>query len=504
MINEPEESTPSSEPSGFELKNRRLEQTPLFSTEDLIIPSSIRNIKKSISAVHSIPTSKFGSPLNTRRLFDACILAAQIDFKSRRDLSIERITKERVSPQFEIRIKDLVELAGIPGKNYQRIYDDLDALYELSMKWNVIGDDDEVIWEKKSHFLSSLGIGKGSKKGVVQFSIDPEVLSIILEPKTWASLSLQVLHSLKSAAAYALYQNTFRYINTNKKVTASLPTATWIQLMLGPSRFVKTDPKTKETKIDYKEFKRSYLIPAISEINSCPELQYSIEMKERKAGNRVSQLQFQFVPKVQESLDLPVTWGEETIKILKDQIGLLDQEISDLSQGFAFEEIVETLSRLQVQESKIKSQGGHISSKKNYFKGILQNITALRENKMSEQQLSDAVASREAEEAAERRKTKQLLAFGDHQLKVFTKNLFELPLQEQQHWFAAFEQSPMGRKTGAIQFLRAGWSDSNSSLLRLFKDWVAKESPELENKLLPYPQDRSIEDWALWALERTP
>ena len=227
-------------------------------------------------------------------------------------------------------------------------------------------------------------------------------------------------------------------------------------------------------------------------------------MKERKAGNRVSQLQFQFVPKVQESLDLPVTWGEETIKILNDQIGLLDQEISDLSQGFAFEEIVETLSRLQVQESKIKSQGGHISSKKNYFKGILQNITALRENKMSEQQLSDAVASREAEEAAERRKTKQLLAFGDHQLKVFTKNLFELPLQEQQHWFAAFEQSPMGRKTGAIQFLRAGWSDSNSSLLRLFKDWVAKESPELENKLLPYPQDRSIVDWALWALERTP
>ena len=120
---------------------------------------------------------------------------------------------------------------------------------------------------------------------------------------------------------------------------------------------------------------------------------------------------------------------------------------------------------------------------------------------MSEQQLTDAVASREAEDAAERRKTKQLLAFSDHQLRVFTKHLFELPSNEQQKWFADFEKSSIGHKTGVIQFLKAGWSESNSSLLRLFKDWVAKESPELESKLLPYPQDRTIEDWALWALE---
>ncbi len=501
MISKPGDLTPSQEPSGFEVKHRHLEQTPLFSSEDLIIPASVRSIKKSISAVHSIPTSKIGSPLNTRRLFDACILAAQIDFKSRRDITIEKITKERVSPQFEIQIKDLANLAGIPGKNYQRIYDDLDSLYELSMKWNVIGDDDEVIWEKKSHFLSSLGIGKGSKRGVVQFSIDPEVLSIILEPKTWASLSLQVLHSLRSAAAYALYQNTFRYINTHQKVTASLSTATWIQLMLGPSRFVKTDPKTKETKIDYKEFKRSYLVPAIAEINSCPALQYTIELKERKAGNRVSQLQFQFVQKVQESLDLPVTWGDETIKILKDQIGLLDQEISDLSQGFSFEEIIETLSRLQVQESKIRASGGHISSKKSYFKGILQNITALRENKMSEQQLSDAVASREAEEAAERRKDKQLTAFGDHQVKVLSKQLFAMPTEERDHWTKAFEKSSMGRMNGTLMFLKRGWSPENTVLLKVFLSWIVKEAPELEHTLLPYPQDRTIEDWALWSLE---
>ena len=501
MINEQDDLTPNTEPSGFDVKQRHLEQTPLFASDDLIIPSSVRNIKKSISAVHSIPTTKFGSPLNTRRLFDACILAAQIDFKSRRDITIEKITKERVSPQFEIQIKDLANLAGIPGKNYQRIYDDLDSLYELSMKWNVIGDDDEVIWEKKSHFLSSLGIGKGSRKGVVQFSIDPEVLSIILEPKTWASLSLQVLHSLKSAAAYALYQNTFRYINTHQKVTASLPTATWIQLMLGPSRFVKTDPKTKETKIDYKEFKRSYLIPAVAEINSCPALHYTIELKERKAGNRVSQLQFQFIPKVQESLDLPVTWGDETIKILKDQIGLLDQEISDLSQGFAFEEIIDTLSRLQIQEAKIKAKGGHISSKKSYFKGILQNITALRENKMSEQQLFEVVASKEAEEGAERRKAKQLIAFAEHQLKVFITRLFELSRDEQEGWFALFEKSELGRKSLTLQYIHKGWTPQNVFLLRMLLSWAFKEAPDLEAILLRYPQERTIEDWALWTLE---
>ena len=165
----------------FQMRRREPEQPSLFPTTDLIVPETLRNIKKSVSAIHTSPTNAEHS-LNTRRLFDACILVAQIDCRGREKQLVERIRTDRISPMFEVRVTEIARLANIPGKNYVRLYKDLDKLYDMSLRWNLIGDDAQVEWEMKSHLLSALGYGQGHKRGLIRFAFDPAILEIVLEP----------------------------------------------------------------------------------------------------------------------------------------------------------------------------------------------------------------------------------------------------------------------------------------------------------------------------------
>lgn len=188
-MNEPTEPDIDTLDRDFAMRRRDAEQPALFPTEDLIIPETIRSIRKAVAAIHAMPVkAEHSQTLNGRRLFDACILVAQLDFRQRDKNMIQRVRGERVSPMFETRIADLARLAGIPGKNYERIYRELDQLFELNLRWNVIGEASDVLWEMKSHFLTSLGYGKGHKLGVIRFSLDPSILEIVLEPRNWATL----------------------------------------------------------------------------------------------------------------------------------------------------------------------------------------------------------------------------------------------------------------------------------------------------------------------------
>jgi plasmid replication initiation protein len=484
----------------FQTKIRTPGQNSLFPTEDLIIPESVLQLKKAVSAIHSYPSKgDRNHTLNTRKLFDAAILIMQMDIRSRKDLSIEKIRSERISPVFETRITNLVTLAGIAGKNYQRVYQDLDHLYEMPLTWNIVGEDSNVIWKMKSHFFSSLGIGEGNKRGLIRFSMDPEILAILLEPTNWAMLSMQVLRSLKMAAAHALYQNTFRYLGTAKKVTAQLPIETWVNLTVGPSRYLKKDSSTGDDVVNYKEFKRFILVPAIEQINTHPALNYTLKLHERRSGNRVAALQFSFERKQQHSLDLPFTWSDDTIRILND-LGFTDAEISDMSQAHAQTEIVEALMRLPKAEQALKAKGVKLSNKQSYFAGILAKVHEEFSPDKDAQEISDQVNKKAEEEAAASRKAKIDEAFAEHQSAKFRESFLAMNEQEKAALISQFEQSKEGLQSATQMFIAKGWKVGNKPLFSVFRAWAKTALPGLENKLLPFPQDQTVEAWSDWKI----
>lgn len=483
----------------FETRARG-QQSSLFANEDFILPTSVSTMRKAVSAIHAMPAkAEHSHTLNTRRLMDACILVAQLDCRKRGREAVERMRADRVSPLFETRVTEFVRLAGIAGKNYERVREGLDALYEMTLQWNMVGEDDKVEWEMKSHFLSSVGYGKGDKKGLIRFSIDPSILEIVLEPSHWATLSIQAMKGLSTPTSYALYQNAWRYINTRAKVTAALPTDTWIKLITGASRYVKEDPKTGKSSINYGDFKRRVLVDAINMVNEIPALDHTIELKEHFSGKRVAKLQFKFHPKQQQRLNLPLSWPAEIMEVLAG-LGFSSREVADMSQSRSHQEVAESLVRLRASDERLRAQGRPISSRKAYFIGILSNVAAgAGQGEIDDAQLEAEVREQDAAMAAKEREARVKEAFGRHQSEVFAAELFAMEDASRDAMLAQFEATDSGEKTRLLW--SRGWRPNNAGALAVLRAWIAEERPELMAKLLPSPEDRSMEAWSAWRLD---
>lgn len=485
---------------GFETREHETGQASLFPSQELIIPDSVLKLRKAVAAIHACPVKpEHAQSLNSRRLFDACIIVAQLDMRSRGDGEIARVKSERLSPVFETRIGDLAQLAMIPGKNYQRIYEELDMLFEMVLRWNIIGEGSSVEWEMKSHFLSSIGYGKGSKEGLVRFSIDPSVLEIILEPSRWATLSLQAMEGLRTSASYALYQNCWRYVTTHQRITAALPTLVWVELLVGPGVYLDEDPINGEKVVRYGDFKRRVLTEAIERVNSNPALSYTLELKEHKRGRRVTKLQFKFVPKEIPSLGIPLYWEREILDVLH-AIGFSDQEIADMSQAKSMEEVAETIVRMKEAEARLRVAGKRITSRKAYFSGILTNVSSDADWEAIEiEKLEQETNIQEAQQRADERRNRLKEEFAEYTFNVFVRNLFALTEVERKYLMDGFEASKEGR--AAEIFVNKGWTTKNRPLLAILRKWIAENQPDLYRSLHPHPQDHEYDAWLAWRLE---
>jgi hypothetical protein len=478
------------------------EQPWLFPQGDLVVPDTVLRMRKSVAAIHAVPVAGDTS-LNTRRIFDALILAAQMDLRVRGAEMMARIKNDRVSPYFEVRITELARLAGIKGKNYKRIYDDLDEIFDMRMDWNVVGEDAAIEWSMKAHFLSTYGRGTGQNAGLIRFSIDPAILVIVLDPANWATLSLQVLRGMPTLASYQLYQNVWRYINTTHKKTAALPVETWIDLILGPSRFVKVDPKTKKKVAnDYRDFKRRYLVDAIERVNSTQALDHTIELKEIRSGNRVAKLEFFFTRKSQQRLVLPVAWDTSLIDRLR-VMGFSSQDISEISQRHTADHMTRALLLLAVAKDRL-ARGGDVMGRereKPYLLGILQKLPEDAVKGDPGLSLDDDEQRRllEQQRSEEERATRLAEEFSLHNRECFRRAMQEGPAEIVKGCRAQFESSA-SFTTNKFVIERFGW-ESVPALLAV-NGWLRDNEPELYVRLLPLPHEREFEAWLATASEK--
>lgn len=490
-------------------------QPSLFSADELAIPKQppqkydelqlpvggISQYRKGIAALHSVPTN--GShTLNSRRIMDAIVALVQIHFKRLPKPHREMLLKMEASPVFRVSRAELREMAGIQSKSFDRVKEVLERLHDMKINWNVLGEDAQVQWEMKSRFLASYGIGQGVYEGQVCFSIDPRVLELVLEPRLWVSLHLDVQKQLGTETSYALYQNTWRYIGTTNKVTASFATATWIELLMGPCRYVKTLPNGDKRVVDYSEWKARYLKPAIEKINNVSALAHTLELIEIRSSLKVRRLQFKFVPKLQAKLDLPVTWDEPVVEALKS-LGFQDNEIAVLSHGFSLDEVVESLNRFRGAENKKKALGQRIVAPKAFFNGILNNVNT--QASLDDEAVNELEKKARAEEAEARAKDAQERAtyeFNAFQTGRLVESLDDWLPERRQELLSAFEASPDFPKVRPL--LTNGWDKPGKAVWTMLKSWLLLARPADFYELLPNPEDRSLEAWLMWRLSKEP
>lgn len=480
------------------------EREPYVVTEpprsDLVVPESVHTLRKNVAIIHCSPVKVERSQnLNNRRLVDALILFVQLDMKVRGEHLFARVRDERLSPLFEARISDLARLGSIPGKNFERLYKDLKAIYETDFRWNVVGDSKEVEWESQAHLLSYLAIGNKKNAGKVRFAFDPFILTMIVQPSIWASISLQPAPGLTTSPSYALYQNCWRYVTTQRKVTAELPLSMWVELLVGPESYVTIEPDGSKT-VNYADFKRKVLNSAIEIVNNNIALSYKLELKEGKSGRRVTSLQFKFIPKENRSEHRILLWDKDIVNTLKN-IGFSTEEIHDMSESLTMEQIAESIARLQEGEARLKDAGSRIISRKSYFTAIITNLT-------KEFDFDLAVTQRFLEEeqklveqrAADDRKKRLESEYEEHRFKTYVSNLFALDEYSRIQLLDQFEASKEGR--AAEVFVKKGWTTANRPALSVLRKWIMETQPEVFRSLLPNPQDQSFEAWMAWKLEQ--
>lgn len=474
-------------------------QGALFASDELILPDSIREMRKPVSAIHVVPVkAEYAQTLNSRRLFDAVIISVQNECRGKEKDIISRLKSDRVSPMFELRVSDLAELAGIPGKNYERLYDELDKLFDMQLAWNIIAEDQTVEYAMKAHFFSVLGHGKNFKKGMVRFAFDASVLEIILEPSRWAKLSLEVMGGLKTPASYALYANCFRYFGTANKVTAALPTLVWIELLVGKGRYV-LEHKDGTKEVNYGDFKRRCLLDALRRVNSVSALSHALELKEIRSGNRIAKLQFRFIQKDKGQLPLhePLGWSGDVIEVL-NKLSYSSEEINNLAQAYSIEEVCEALKRLTAAEARMREQGKGITARRPYFEGILRKLSAgAGASQLEDDKIMAEVRAAEIRKAAETRKAALKDEFQRYQRNRFSDWLFELPENARDQLLAEASTSPSIDSVSRAM-LKKGVSSSDYAAQAVLRIWMQGARLDLYDEALPNPEDRVFEEWVAW------
>jgi len=475
----------------------------LFHPDELLLPATPNKYRKPVAAIHAVPEKRDASfKFSARKLMEALPLAVQLDLRSRgKEESQELIRKirdDRATPLFEIRTKELARMAGLMSTNLERVHETLAEMVGQRFIWNVMGEDGQIEYETVAPFLIRRDKGVGRKAGYTRFAFEPEILLWFLDPKMYADLSWAVMSSIGPSsgpgyeAAFGLYQNVWRYIGTTAKVTPRWDVADWIELILGRCRFVQEGAKGVKQVVDYKDFKRRYLVPGLAILNSHPALNHTVEMKEGLSGRKVVRLQFRFIEKVQGSFDLPLGWPPAAIKQL-EELGYSDKDISTMSQLYPYNQLAEALKRLPQAEQRVQAKGSKVYSRKAFFNGILGNVskgeaqTADDEAKLFQQ----AVQQQQKETESQRMEALQA-KFSTHQRTMVATALQSLPADERN----ALTQAHLDAKPEDRIMFKAG--ELGTPYLVLFCKWLAAARPALYEEWLPEPKDQNFQSWLAW------
>lgn len=200
-------------------------------------------------------------------------------------LSQERLATMPTMPpadyMFEAPLQALLRRTGSSGEDRTAAKRYLREMRGLEVDWESTAPGDGVKWRGFS-MLSEVAIEIRRGENWVSWSYPPTIMAALRDPQRWARIDLDVLASLGSYAAVALYEICARYRDNPSGVTSRKPVAWWADAL-------SQAPAGTERR-EWRKFKNERVKPAVAEINAETDLE--IELIEHKQGRAVAEAQF--------------------------------------------------------------------------------------------------------------------------------------------------------------------------------------------------------------------
>ncbi|MBI5270752.1 MAG: replication initiation protein [Burkholderiales bacterium] len=293
--------------------------------------------------------------LTGRRIYNALLQVSQA-----------RLTAMESMPaadyMFEAPLPAILRTTGSNGEDRTAAKRYLKEMRGLEVDWESTAPGDGVKWRGFS-MLSEVAIEVRNGENWVSWSYPPTIMAALREPKRWARIDLDVLASLGTYAAVALYEICARYRDNPGGVTSRKPVAWWADAL-------SQTPAGTERR-EWRKFKNERVKPAIEEINAETELE--VELIEHKQGRAVVEAQFAVRKKKAEPKRLAADVVDANLVLRAESLGIRELKLEGLIKEFG-----EWAVRRQVEVLEQRSANSRLRGVENaysYLRSLLRNGT---------------------------------------------------------------------------------------------------------------------------------
>lgn len=316
-------------------------------------------LRKPHEMVVMVPRSRRVT-LTGRRIYNALLQVSQARLAAMREMP-------PADHMFEAPLPAILRTTGSSGEDRTAAKRYLREMRGLEVDWESTAPGDGVKWRGFS-MLSEVAIEVRHGENWVSWSYPPTIMAALREPKRWARIDLEVLASLGTYAAVALYEICARYRDNPSGLTSRKPVAWWADA-LSPT------PAGSERR-EWRKFKNERVKPAIDEINSETDLE--IELIEHKQGRAVIEAQFAVRKKRPALRTRDVAEVVDANLVLRaESLGVRELKLEGLIKEFGEAAVRDKVEVLERRAANSRLRG--VDNAYSYLRSLLRNDEGGRE-----------------------------------------------------------------------------------------------------------------------------
>jgi len=339
-----------------------------------------------------------------------------------------------VSPAFTFTCKgsEVLKAIGTARNHAPMLYESLKNLRACEVNWNMMRDGGEETFV--GGLLSEVSIIRG---GTISWTYGVRLFELLVNPKLYQRIDLALQQELRSYAALALYENSYRYIQVGS--TGWRPVTQWRALLSVSGHL---------TYESYTDWKRFVLNPAMRELEYAPLCDINLELEEKRGdSNKIEFIKFNVAKKVKLPLfeTTPLGFDQSMVNALRS----FDFKKSEIDAMMAKHEPSLIDSNLQYLNKQI-AKGEKIRNKKGYL------IKAIHENYAQQSSKPKKATPEQTQfrvQDGERRADSLRDSFQTFQMEQLKTKFFAQPESKQREQFDAFLQSKQEMSAGALAVL---------------------------------------------------